>query len=141
MTIAQEFDREVRAYLELWGREFPLWQNVIPLGHKRRDVLYDAMRHGGAPPKVTGYKPTVIPEEAQLVEDAIRALHFEAPALATCMRHAYCGSGRRGVERFHDAQRACHEGFSRRTFFRRLDLGFVHVARWILARRRARSAA
>lgn len=103
MTQIDTFGAYVRRRLEHWGEEFALCRDVEYLGYGRKNILRILMEHKGMPGRATGFKPIETDALAQQIENVIADLAREQPASAQVMRAYYCGSGRRGVERYETA--------------------------------------
>lgn len=129
------FARYVRRRLDDWGHEFWLGRDLEPLGHRSKDMLQVLIEHKGQmPPPQQGWKPDVnVTPLGWQTECIVTAIHREAPLLACVLRAYYCGSGRRGVERYEIAQELSGQQFSRRTYFNRHDLAFAEAMRHFLA--------
>ena len=98
----------VRSRMDHWGREFSYHKALTALGHRSKDMLQVLIDHRGEmPPKVTGYKPETVDALAMEIEDMVALIGRECPRMAWILRAYYCGSGRRGVERFELAKGLC----------------------------------
>lgn len=136
------FDRYVRHRLDEWGREFCLARDMEFLGHKSKDMLQVLIEHKGEmPPRVTGFKPLHIPPRVMEIEDIVTWIAKDALILAWVLRAYYCGSGRRGEERYALAQQLARRNFSRKAFFTYHTHGFQRVAGMLLAVARNRAEA
>lgn len=130
------FGAYVRSRLEGWGREFALHRDCEYLGHRSKDMLQLLIEHGGEmPPRVTGFKPIEIPPEAMQVEDMVADIARVNLTRAIVLRAYYCGSGRRGSERFDTANAMLRAAglptINRQRYFSEHEIGFESV-RWIL---------
>lgn len=105
----------VKAMLDSWGRTFKLHTREPEPCHET--TLYRAGMRGG---KSTG---DGIPREAMAMEDAVRAVHAQAPVIALALRAFYCGSGRRSVERFQDFKRLAGRKIAKRVYFESVSAG------------------
>lgn len=130
------FGAYVRSRLESWGREFALHRDCEYLGHRSKDMLQLLIEHGGEmPPRITGFKPIEIPPEAMQVEDIVADIARVNLTRAIVLRAYYCGSGRRGSERFETANEMLRSArlptINRRRYFSEHEIAFESV-RWIL---------
>lgn len=130
------FGAYVRARLEAWGREFALHRDCEYLGHKSKDMLQILIEHRGEmPPRVIGFKPVEIPADEQQMEDIVADIARVNLPRAIVLRAYYCGSGRRGQERFETANAMLTASglptINRRRYFSEHEVGFESV-RWIL---------
>jgi hypothetical protein len=141
MAEAREFEEYVKAFLEVWGAEYTLGRDLEMLGHQSKNMLYDLEKFGGTIPRVTGTKPEAYQQDAWVVEQAVAELAKEAPQIAWSLRAMWCGRGRRGVERYELAKALCGCSFSKSEFYLRCQLGFAHVARFILRKAQRELAA
>ncbi len=122
------FDLYVRTRLDAWGREFALHRDCEYLGHQSRSILQVLIEHKGEmPPRVTGFKPMSLPPAEDQIERIVSQIARDAPLLAIVLRAYYCGSGRRGVERWEIAQQLACTTFTRSAYFAYHDLGFQRV--------------
>lgn len=98
------FGEYVRYRLEDWGREFALHRDCEYLGHQSRNMLQVLIDHKGEMPgRAQGYKPLEVSPEALQIERIVADIARDQPRIACCLRAAYCGRGRRKVERFETA--------------------------------------
>lgn len=142
MAEVNTFDEYVRHRLDEWGREFCLARDMEFLGHKSKDMLQVLIEHKGEmPPKVTGFKPLHIAPRIMEVEDIVTFIAKDALILAWVLRAYYCGSGRRGVERYELAQSLARRRFTRPAYYRYQEHGFQRVAGMLLAVARNRAEA
>ena len=126
------FGAFVRAELEHWGREFALHRDCEYLGHQSKNMLQVLIEHRGEmPPPNVGYKPLETDQRAQDVEDAVASIARVEPVRGAVLRGYYCGMGRRGVERFEQANelilRLGHPKISRAKYFSEHELGFSEI--------------
>lgn len=94
---------QVAVWLDRWAEAFALHRDGENLGFASRNMLYEVIRHGGAPPRATGYKPLSIAMEAMIIEGAVLQIARTDPATAWVLRAFHCGRGRRNFERFEQA--------------------------------------
>jgi hypothetical protein len=137
MTQTDTFDEYVRERLENWGRVFSWRRDFEPkLGHKSKDIVSVLMTYGGAPPRVTGFKPEEVDRDAMEIEDLVRAIFEQDPRTAIVLRAFYCAPGRRGVERYDCARRLSRAYFSRSAYYLIAAAGKATVA--VMLKDRAR---
>jgi hypothetical protein len=94
------FGMAVRAMMDQWGRTFAMHRDGENLGFATKNILYELMRHEGAPPRTTGNKPLEINLQALAVEYAVLDIARDDAATAWVLRAYHCGQGRRRFERF-----------------------------------------
>lgn len=132
-----EFEKHVRAMLELWGQEFALHRDCEYLGHQSKNMLQVMIEHRGEmPARAVGFKPLEVNQDALLIERAITDLAKANPEAACVMRAMYCGRGRRGEERVDTARDLLRRTTGRRLLSRRQyyalhETGTDFVERWI----------
>ncbi|MFC4728814.1 hypothetical protein [Coralloluteibacterium thermophilus] len=106
MSQVDTFGEYVRRRLDAWGREFALSRDCEYLGHQSKNMLQVLIEHRGEmPPKVVGFKPLETPPLEQQIEDIVADVARTNVAMACALRGYYCGTGRRKVERFEEANR------------------------------------
>lgn len=94
----------VRRRLERWGEEFALSRDCEYLGHQSKNMLQVLIEHKGEmPARAVGFKPLETDREAQEIEDIVCDIARDQMRIAQVLRAYYCGSGRRKVERFEQA--------------------------------------
>lgn len=122
----------VRRRLDHWGDVFCLARDCEYLGHQSRNILQVLIEHKGEMPERTqGFKPLEISEEAMQVERIVMDISRSDVAMACALRGYYCGSGRRKVERWEQANlllaSAGSRAVSARQFLALQELGFQRV--------------
>lgn len=135
MTTVDLFGAYVRTRLDAWGYEFAYHRDREFLGHKSKDMLQVLVEHKGEmPPRPTGFKPLEVCPLAQQVEDIVRVIHQSQDRdTARALRAYYCGSGRRGVERFEFFLALRGEKVSKASYFARVAMGQALVRAQLLA--------
>lgn len=141
-------EKTVRSRLDLWGREFAYSRALVSLGHRSKDMLQVLIEHRGEmPPKVTGYKPEEVDLRAMEIEDMVATIGRESARMAWIMRAYFCGSGRRGVERFELAKALClaYEGveiaLKPRGYYQAVEFGVNRVWGMLVVSTRTRRVA
>lgn len=137
-------DDELTKRLLAWGTVFRLDRPLPLLWHRPKNMLQVYFEHNGEfPAKSTGYKPQEVDVEAWEIECHVAQVFREAPVLAWCLRAFYCGSGRKGKERFEAAQsfvkRNLRLPLSRRSFYRNVAAGKDRVGELIVQQRNAKN--
>lgn len=135
----------VRDRLEDWGREFALHRDCEYLGHRSKDRLQVLIEHKGEmPPRMTGFKPLEIPPLAEQIERIVCDIARYNLLRAVVLRAYYCGHGRRGTERFDEANELCMgynlPTISRPKYFSEHELGLAEVRGVLLGLALARAA-
>ena len=126
------FGAYVRAELEHWGREFALHRDCDYLGHHSKNLLAVLIEHkGDMPGRAKGYKPLETDASAQRIEGIVAGIARYSFARASVVRAFYCGTGRRGVERWETANLLiCNNGgraLSRPKYYAEHELAFAEI--------------
>ena len=104
MSQIDTFGEYVTRRLDAWGREFALARDCDYLGHQSKNMLQILIDHRGEmPAKAVGFKPLETSALEQQIEDIVSRIARENVAMACALRGYYCGSGRKKVERFEEA--------------------------------------
>jgi hypothetical protein len=102
--IIDSFGEYVRDRLDEWGREFALHRDCDYLGHQSKNMLQVLIEHKGEMPgRSQGFKPLEVSQDALQIERIVADVARDQSRIASCLRAAYCGSGRRKVERYETA--------------------------------------
>jgi hypothetical protein len=86
--------------IDLWADHYALHRDGERLGFPSKNLLYEAIRHKGVPPRTSGRPPLNIPTSAMMVEQAVLQIGRDDPPTAWVLRAFHCGRGRRNYERF-----------------------------------------
>jgi len=104
MNQIDTFGIYVRRRLEHWGEVFALHKENEYLGHQSKNMLQVLIEHRGEMPERTqGFKPMEIDEQALQIELMVSDVARTDLPMACVLRGFYCGSGRRKVERWEQA--------------------------------------
>lgn len=104
MAQIDTFGIYVRRRLEHWGEVFAIHKDREYLGHQSKNMLQILIEHRGEMPERTqGFKPMEIDEQALQIELIVSDVARTDLPMACVLRGFYCGSGRRKVERWEQA--------------------------------------
>jgi len=128
------FGAYVRTRLDAWGIEFAYHRDRERLGHRSKDMLQVLIEHKGEmPPRATGFKPLEVDPLAQQVEDLVREIfQTDDKTIAWALRAYYCGSGRKGFERYEFFRALVGRDVSKRSYFLYVQAGFALVREKLL---------
>lgn len=126
------FGLYVRRRLEHWGEVFALAKDCDYLGHQSKNMLQVLIDHRGEMPERTqGFKPLEVDDQAMQIEVMVSDVARTDLPMACVLRGFYCGSGRRKVERWEQAnwllQAQMLRPVSVRSYLATAELGFERI--------------
>jgi len=132
MNQIDTFGIYVRRRLEHWGEVFALHKDCEYLGHQSKNMLQILIEHRGEMPERTqGFKPMDIDDQALQIELMVSDVARTDLPMACVLRGFYCGSGRRKVEGWEQANKLLDapslQTVSVRTYLSTAELGFERV--------------
>jgi len=132
MNQIDTFGIYVRRRLEHWGEVFALHKGDEYLGHQSKNMLQVLIEHRGEMPERTqGFKPLEVDDQAMQIEIIVSDVARTDLPMACVLRGFYCGSGRRKVERWQQAngllQAQGLRPVSVRSYLATAELGFERL--------------
>jgi len=132
MAQIDTFGLYVRRRLDRWGEVFALAKDGEYLGHQSKNMLQVLIEHRGEMPERTqGFKPMEIDDQAMQIELMVSDVARTDLPMACVLRGFYCGSGRRKVERWGQANELLQahrlRTVSVRSYLATAELGFERI--------------